>query len=62
MGEHKYNKTAIAAKNGEIAPKPKPLSKREMDRILRKRVDDTLRKSTGLGMIEKNLNLEQYFN
>ena len=35
MGQHKYNPTAIAAKNGEIPPKPKPkpLSKREREAI-----------------------------
>lgn len=31
MGQHKYNPTAIAAKNGEIPPKPKPPSKRERE-------------------------------
>ena len=34
MGQHKYNPVAIAAKNGELPPKPKKMSKREMDRIL----------------------------
>lgn len=34
MGQHKYNKTAIAAKNGELPPKPKKMSKREKERIL----------------------------
>ena len=33
MGQHKYNPTAIAAKNGEIPPKPKRLSKREREAI-----------------------------
>lgn len=33
MGQHKYNPTAIAAKNGEIPPKPKPPSKRERETI-----------------------------
>ena len=33
MGQHKYNSTAIAAKNGEIPPKPKPPSKREREAI-----------------------------
>ena len=33
MGQHKYNPKAIAAKNGEIPPKPKPLSKREREAI-----------------------------
>lgn len=31
MGQHKYNPTAIAAKNGELQPKPKPPSKRERE-------------------------------
>lgn len=34
MGEHKYNPTAIAAKNGELPPKKKPISKRERDRLI----------------------------
>ena len=33
MGQHKYNQTAIASKNGEIQPKPKPPSKREREAI-----------------------------
>ena len=33
MGQHKYNPKAIAAKNGEIPPKPKPPSKREREAI-----------------------------
>lgn len=33
MGQHKYNPTAIAAKNGEIPPKPKLPSKREREAI-----------------------------
>ncbi len=31
MGQHKYNPKAIAAKNGEIPPKPKPPSKKERE-------------------------------
>lgn len=34
MGQHKHNPTAIAAKNGELQPKPKPMSKRERERML----------------------------
>jgi hypothetical protein len=35
MGQHKYNPTAIAAKEGKIPPKPKDkLSKRERERLL----------------------------
>jgi hypothetical protein len=32
MGQHKHNPTAIAAKNGELPPKPKKKSKRQLDR------------------------------
>lgn len=34
MGQHKYNPTAIAAKKGELPPKPKKMSKRESERLL----------------------------
>lgn len=35
MGEHKNNKTAIAAKNGEIPPKKKTMSKRQQERLIK---------------------------
>lgn len=34
MGQHKYNPTAIKAKNGEIPPKPPRMSKREKLRMI----------------------------
>ena len=34
MGQHKHNPTAIAAKNGELPPKPKMMSKREAERLM----------------------------
>lgn len=34
MGQHKTNPTAMAAKRGEIQPKPKPMSKRKAERLL----------------------------
>lgn len=34
MGKHKSNPTAIAAKEGRIQPKPKPIGKRERERLL----------------------------
>lgn len=34
MGQHKYNPTAIAAKNGELPPKPKKMGKREAKRLM----------------------------
>lgn len=33
MGQHKHNPTAIAAKNGELPPKPEKMVKREFERI-----------------------------
>ena len=41
MGQHKHNPTAIAAKNGELPPKEQPkLSKRQMDALIYKRIQD----------------------
>ena len=34
MGQHKTNPTAIAAKKGELPPKPQRMSKRELERLL----------------------------
>lgn len=44
MGQHKYNPTAIAAKKGELPPKPYQLSKREIERRMRRMVE----RATGL--------------
>ena len=44
MGQHKYNLTAIAAKNGELPPKPEKLSKRERDRIMYAKCQEILYK------------------
>ena len=44
MGEHKRNPTAIAAKNGELPPKPKKMSKRERDRLFYAQIQETLYK------------------
>ena len=52
MGQHKYNPTAIAAKNGELPPKEQPrLSKRQMDALMRKRIEDV----TGVTELRKYL-------
>lgn len=37
MGQHKYNPTAIAAKNGELPPKPRKPSKRERELLAKAR-------------------------
>ena len=34
MGQHKFNQTAIDAKNGKLPPKPQKNSKRERERLL----------------------------
>lgn len=57
MGEHKHNPTAISAKNGELPPKKKPMSKRQMDAIMRKRIQD----ATGLPQIVRALGGEYFY-
>ena len=47
MGQHKYNPTAIKAKNGEIPPKPPRMSKREQLRM----IDTEIRKCMGIDRI-----------
>lgn len=42
MGQHKYNPTAIAAKNGELPPKPKQIGKREAERLLHAKCQEIL--------------------
>ena len=56
MGQHKFNPTAIAAKNGELPPKPQKLSKRESDRLLMK----ILYEKTGIGSIERSLGINSF--
>ena len=48
MGQHKYNPTAIAAKNGELQPKPKKPSKREREAYLQNAVKYAMRKVIGI--------------
>ena len=48
MGQHKYNPVAIAAKNGEIPPKPKKPSKREREAMLQNAVENAMRKVCGV--------------
>ena len=44
MGQHKHNPVAIAAKKGELPPKPKKMSKRELDRLLYSKCQEALYK------------------
>ena len=48
MGQHKYNPIAIAAKNGELPPKPKKPSKREREMYLHNAVENAMRKIVGV--------------
>ena len=60
MGQHKYNPTAIAARNGELPPKEQPrLSKRQMEALMRKRIEDV----TGVTDIQRALsNSGSFYN
>lgn len=42
MGQHKHNPTAIAAKNGELPPKPKKPSKKEVERQVFRKCQEML--------------------
>lgn len=50
MGQHKYNPTAIAAKEGKIPPKTKKkrLSKRQSEWLMQKMIENELRKRIGI--------------
>lgn len=57
MGQHKYNPTAIKAKNGELPPKPKKKSKRESEREVMKKV----REITGADKLLDVLGVSKYY-
>ena len=57
MGEHKHNPTAIAAKNGELPPKKPKMSKRKLDVLVRKKIQD----ATGLPQIVRALGGEYFY-
>lgn len=61
MGQHKYNQTAIKAKNGEIPPKPPKMSKREQMMILDVMVAQMMREITGLDKFESGIGEYKYF-
>lgn len=42
MGQHKYNPTAIAAKNREIKPKERPMSKKEREDFIYSQLSKTI--------------------
>lgn len=51
MGQHKHNPTAIAAKNGELPPKPKKLGKREAERWLMREIESI----TGIAALRQRM-------
>ena len=51
MGQSKYNPTAIAAKKGELPPKPPKMSKRQQEAMLAAMI----REKTGINKIEQIL-------
>lgn len=48
MGQHKTNPTAIAAKNGELPPKKKPMGKRERERMVEQKIVCEIERRTGI--------------
>ena len=56
MGEHKHNPTAIAAKNGELSPKKKPMGTAES----RAWVDEWVREHTSLGILQREIRRNYY--
>lgn len=57
MGQHKYNQNAIKAKNEELPPKKKPMSKRKRKAVLRKQIQD----KTGLPALVMELGGEYIY-
>lgn len=58
MGQHKYNPTAIAARNGELPPKEQlKLSKRQADALMRRRIQDL----TGIATLQKVMGIDPFY-
>jgi hypothetical protein len=55
MGQHKYNPNCQLAKEGKLPPKPKNMSKREIDRMLMNTIGDAIMEKTGLKAIMNQL-------
>lgn len=56
MGQHKHNPIAIAAKNGELPPKPQKMSKREQEALLTAKI----REVTGINELTKHMRQAPY--
>ena len=55
MSEHKRNPTANAAKNGELPPKPKPMGKREAERLLMYKIRREIERRTGIYSVLRSI-------
>lgn len=56
MGQHKYNPNCQLAREGKLPPKPKPMSKRQRERMMMA----FIRERTGIGAIERALGIDSY--
>lgn len=54
MGAHKYNPTAIAKEKGELPPKPKKKSKREIERMIYEKLKEKTWPKVDLEQFESN--------
>ena len=61
MGEHKHNPTAIAASKGEIAPKPKQMSARQHDALVKAMLRKKLQDETGLPDLVRAMGGEYFY-
>lgn len=55
MGEHKHNPTAIAAKNGELPPKPQKMSKREREALMTAKMMELVRPIPGVAYFSRDI-------
>ena len=56
MGQHKYNPNCQLAKEGKLPPKPKKMSKRQMERMMMRMIYE----KTGLAAIERAVGLNSF--
>lgn len=65
MGQHKHNPNCQLAKEGKLPPKPKQMSKREIDRLLYAKCKEILYKPfvdvNGRSLIEEYYKGEQHY-
>lgn len=57
MGHHKHNPTAIAAKNGELPPKKRGMTKRQREALFGKLIEDR----TGITKLRRVAGLDRYY-